>query len=107
MEGKNGLIVFDGHSKWIEAIPTSSMTAGITVRTMRGVFATHGVPKVVASNNGLSFTAHEITEFLEANEIRHKLSAPYHPATNGLAERAVQTVQQGINRQDKGKDLRE
>ena len=62
------------------------MTAGMTVRTMRGVFATHGVPKVVASDSGLSFTAHEFTEFLEANGIQHKLPAPYHPATNGLAE---------------------
>ena len=95
------------HSCWIEAIPTSSMTAGMTVRTMRGVFATHGVPKVVASDNGPSFTAYEFTEFLEANGIQRKLSAPYHPATNGLAERAMQTVKQGVNRQDKGKDLRD
>ena len=107
VEGQNVLILVDAHSKWIEAIPTSSMTAGMIVRTMRGVFATHGVPKVVASDNGPSFTAHEFTEFLEANGIQHKLSAPYHPATNGLAERAVQTVKQGVKRQDKGKDLRD
>ena len=107
VEGQNVLILVDAHSKWIEAIPTSSMTAGMTVRTMRGVFATHGVPKVVTSDNGPSFTAHEFTEFLEANGIQHKLSAPYHPTTNGLAERAVQSVKQGVNRLDKGKDLRD
>ena len=101
------LILVNAHSKWIEEIPTSSMTAGITGRTMRGVFATHGVPKVVANDNGPSFTVREFTEFLEANGIQYKLSAPYYPETNGLAERAVQTVKQRVNRQDKGKDLRD
>ena len=36
VEVQNGLILIDAHSKWIKAIPTSSMTAGMTVRTMRG-----------------------------------------------------------------------
>ena len=30
--------------------------------------------------------------FLESNQIKHILSAPYHPASNGLTERFVQTL---------------
>ena len=32
--------------------------------------------------------------FMKSNGIKHVLSAPYHPATNGLAECFVQTMKQ-------------
>ena len=48
------------------------------------------------SDNGPSFTSDEFKKFMQANGIRHITSAPYHPSTNGLAERAVQTVKQGL-----------
>ena len=61
---------------------------------MRAIFATHGVPRVVVSDNGPCFIAQKFESFLEINGVKHSLSAPYHPPTNGLAARAVQTVKQ-------------
>ena len=49
----------------------------------------------------------EFESFLEIQVVKHSLSAPYHPATNGLAERAVQTVKQGVTRQRRDRDLRD
>ena len=44
---------------------------------------------------------------MKKNGIRHKTSAPYHPATNGLAERAVQVVKNGLRKNREGDfDLR-
>ena len=40
----------------------------------------------------------ELQTFLAANGIIHRQSSPYHPATNGLAERAVQTFKQSMRK---------
>lgn len=43
------------------------------------------------SDRGRQFMSNEFQQFLKANGIRHKVGAPYHPATNGQAERYVRT----------------
>ena len=44
----------------------------------------------------------EFEEFLRRNGIKHTTSAPYHPASNGLAERAVQIVKKGLKKERSG-----
>ena len=38
----------------------------------------------------------ELKIFTKENGIHHPFFFPYHPASNGLAERAVQTVKRGL-----------
>jgi hypothetical protein len=49
------------------------------------------------SDNGTPFCSKEAIEFYKRKGIKyHKTIAPYHPATNGQAERCVQTVKEAL-----------
>jgi hypothetical protein len=90
------LIMVDAHSKWLEVIPTKSTTTETTIQMLRTIFARNGLPVQLVSDNGPQFTSEEFKTFLSTNGITHFNSAPYHPSTNGIAERFVQTFKQAI-----------
>lgn len=69
-----------------------------TIKKCEEIFATCGVPKVFVSDNGRSFISHEFQNFFKQYGIIHKLSAPFHPATNGQAERFIQTFKNALKR---------
>jgi hypothetical protein len=50
------------------------------------------------TDNAQTFASEEFEHFLKCNRIRHITSAPYHPASNGLAERAVQTFKNAMKK---------
>ena len=85
------LIVVDAHSKWPEVIPMSSTTAVQTIQALRQLFGTHGIPEQLVSDNGSQFVSDEFAMFLKQNGVKHIRCAPYHPSSNGLAKRFVQT----------------
>ena len=39
------LVVIDSHSKWIDVVPTKSMTASKTIEILRNLFASYGLPE--------------------------------------------------------------
>ncbi|XP_028414982.1 uncharacterized protein K02A2.6-like [Dendronephthya gigantea] len=91
------LVIVDAHSKWPEVIIMhSNTTTPKTIEALRTVFARNGIPQQLVSDNGPQFTAREFQLFLKKNGVKHITSAPYHPATNGLAERFIQTLKQSL-----------
>ena len=86
------LVIVDPHTKWIDVHSVSNATSVITVQKLRKSFATHVLPAVIVSDNGTPFTGEEMEKFLKQNGMWHVFSPPYHPASNGLAVKAVQTV---------------
>jgi hypothetical protein len=92
------LVIVDAHSKWIDVLPTTTSTSAVTIEKLRQIFSVHGLPEVIVSDNGTCFTSEEFRQFMQMNGIRHVTSAPWHPASNGLAERAVQTFKTGMKK---------
>ena len=102
VNGKMILIVIDVHSRWIEAYPTESASSSAVIELSRVLFSQFGIPEVLVTDNGPCFVSEEFEIFLAKNGVKHITSAPYHPATNGLAERAVQTVKRGLKKETQG-----
>ncbi|XP_058038083.1 uncharacterized protein K02A2.6-like [Ahaetulla prasina] len=96
--GQTFLILVDAYSKWVDIVLTPSPTAGAVIRALDGLFATHGLPDVIVTDNGAQFTSAPFRQFLTRLDIRHATTAPYHPAGNGRAERAVQSAKEALGR---------
>lgn len=65
---------------------------------MRKQFVLFGLPKEVVSDNGPQFTSAEFERFLKKNDIKFTRTPVYHTKSNGLAERAVQTIKMSLNK---------
>lgn len=99
-KNKYFLIMVDAYSRWPEVFVVNNTTSATAIGLLRSVFATHGLCEVLVSDNGTSFISSDMQNFLKANNIRHVKTAPYHPATNGLAERMVQTIKGKLSKMD-------
>ena len=97
-KGSMFLVVVDAYSKWLEVVPMTTTSAGKTIEVLRELFSRYGLPQVLVSDNGPQFTASEFGQFMKVNGIAHRRGAPYHPATNGEAERFVQTFKLALNK---------
>lgn len=88
------LVVVDAHSKWPEVVVMKSTSSERTIEELRSIFSRFGLPQQLVSDNGPQLVSQEFETFMLENGIQHIKLAPYHPATNGLAERFVQTMKQ-------------
>lgn len=97
-QGQVFFIAVDSFSKWLKVISVSSMTTAKVIKCLRRLFATHGLPDTIVSDNAAQFVSEEFKQFLASGLIHHVTSAPLHPATNGQAEHMVRTTKDGLKR---------
>lgn len=94
--GEMFFLAVDAHSKWGEVYPMLQTSASKNVELLRHLFATYGLPEQLVSDNGPQFVSEEFRQFTRGNGIRHIRSSPYHPSSNGLAERFVRTFKESM-----------
>jgi hypothetical protein len=81
-------------------------TSTKTIAVLRSIFSRNGIPAQIVSDNGSQFSSDEFATFMKRNGIKHFKSAPYHPATNGLAERFIQTFKNSMRAMtDENRDI--
>ena len=101
-EHKYFFILMDAYSKFMDVHLASSMTSSVTIDLMRRSFANFGIPDTVVSDNAPNLVSREVKDFYIKNGINFITPSPYHPASNGLAERAVRTFKEGMRKLQTG-----
>ncbi len=97
---KHFIVVIDYYSRWIEIKALPSTSSNAVIGRMKDIFAQHGIPDELVSDNGPQFVAEEFRAFARRYEFQHKTSSPHFPQANGEAEAAVKIAKKIICQED-------
>ena len=91
---RNYVLVVDYYSRYFEVAQLHNTKATTVINQMKSMFARHGIPVKVMSDQGPQYSSSECEDFAKIWGFEHQTSSPYYPRSNGLAERtdSVQTV---------------
>ena len=91
-EKRTYLLLVDYYSRYIEIALLSRPTAAEVITHLKSIFARHGIPELVMSDNGPQYSCDAFSEFAREYQFRHLTSSPLYPQSNGETERAVKTI---------------
>ena len=94
--GEYLLVVIDAYSRFPEVEIVSSTSSKVTIPKLERIFATHGLPQFVKSDNGPPFPGHEFYQFMKELGATHKPSSPLWPQGNAEVERFMQPLEKAI-----------
>jgi len=100
LNGKSHMIVVDYYSRWAEIKRLPSDSSETVVKLLKEIFATHGIPDLVVSDNGPQFACRVFKEFAINYGFTHITSSPMYPRGNGEVERSVRTVKEILKKSD-------
>ena len=85
--GESILVVVDYYSRYYEIDVLRSTVTSKVISSLEEIFARHGLPESLTSDNGPQFIATEFTESMEQQGIRHHKVTAKWPQANGEVER--------------------
>ena len=86
LKDKLYLLLVGYFSRYVEVVKLVCTTIKSVVAAMKPLFARHGIPDVIISDNGPQYSSQEFQQFAKDYEFKHMTSSPYHPQGNGEAK---------------------
>ena len=81
------LVAIDYVSKWIKAIPYSSIDRKVVIKFFKKIFFSHfGTPRAIISDRRTHFCNQPFTTLTKKYNVTYKLATPYHPQTSEQVE---------------------
>ena len=80
------IVLVDYFTKWVEAEPLRTITSVDVTNFLSNVFARHGAPEVITTDNGVQFSSDYTKLFLDLYDVYVRFTSTYHPESNGLTE---------------------
>ena len=97
----NVLVVVDHFTRYVQAFVTKNHTARTMARVLyNNYFSVFGFPQRLMSDQGMEFCGKVIATMCSLLGVEKIRTTPYHPQTNGSAERVHQTLQRMIGKLD-------
>ena len=98
---KNVLVVVDHFTRYVQAYETQNQMARTTAQVLYNeYFSMFGFPQKLMSDQGTGFTSKVIAAMCSLLGIEKIRTTPYHPQSNGSAERVHQTLRRMIGKLD-------
>jgi hypothetical protein len=105
LEGSHYLLLTDYYSNFIEIEPLQHDTRSSTViKRIKAHIARYGIMETLISDNGPQYASAEFEKFTKDYGINHITSSPTYQQSNGLAEKAVQTMKDLMDKCKKSGD---
>ena len=98
--GVHYLLVIDYFSRYVEIAKLSGESSANVIKHLKSIFARHGIPQELVTDNGPQYSSREFSKFAENYGFIHTTSSPRFPQSNGEAERGVQTVKNLLKKSD-------
>ena len=106
--GETLLVVTDAYSKFPEVEIMKSTTTKQVITRLERIFATHGLPLEVRTDNGPPFNANVFHQYMKSRGIPYRTVTPLWPQANGEAESFMKPLNKAIRAaQLEGLDWRE
>ncbi|XP_057310313.1 uncharacterized protein K02A2.6-like [Hydractinia symbiolongicarpus] len=86
------LVVIDQRTRFPEVEIVGSTAALPTLGALGKIFATHGLPHKIISDNGSPFHSNEFKRYMHAKGIDHHRITPLHPKANSTAENFMRNL---------------
>ena len=92
------LLMVDLFSRYMEVYPLKDQEATSLVKAFEQgwIYRGHGVPARILSDQGSNIDGHTFREFCRQLGVEKRRTTPYHPETDGMAERNIGMVKQVI-----------
>lgn len=103
--GSQYLLVADYYTKFPVVRKLNATTSNAIIHHLKSIFAEHGIPETLVTDNGPQYSSREFKEFCTKWGVEHTTSSPIYPQSNGFSERMVQTVKNLLKKaEDAGED---
>ncbi|RVW72679.1 Gag-Pol polyprotein [Vitis vinifera] len=80
-------------SKWVEVVACKSNDHKVVLKFLKeNIFSRFSIPRAIISDGGSHFCSKPFSTLLHKYGVRHKVSTPNHPQTNGQAELANREI---------------
>ncbi|UYV75047.1 K02A2.6-like [Cordylochernes scorpioides] len=103
LNGRWYLIVCDYYSRYPEISLLQNLTAQEVISRLKSIFARHGTPETVRSDNGPQFQkvlGSKFSKFSKEWSFKHITSSPKFPQSNGFIEAIIKNIKQSFKKEE-------